>query len=112
MKRQAWIGAVLLALVAGSWASAAGPPCFLQRLRPAGGCFPYPGGLLHWWCPDWFQPCCGPDDYCRKPLPEFGPTLCAPCASPGPGVLRHLESGHPDTAHVSEPIHPQEDWRP
>jgi hypothetical protein len=77
MRRQAWIGAVLVALLAGDWASGGELPCcepdqpgFLQRLCPAGGCFPYGGGLLHWW-PQHCFPCGGaPDDYCRKPLPK------------------------------------------
>jgi hypothetical protein len=43
---------------------------FLERVKPAGGFSPYPGGLLHWWPRDCF-PCGGaPDDYCRKCLPK------------------------------------------
>jgi hypothetical protein len=43
---------------------------FLERVKPAGGWFPYPGGLIHWWPRDCF-PCGGaPDDYCRKTLPK------------------------------------------
>jgi hypothetical protein len=85
MKRRASIGAVLLALLAGGWASGGdppcrqpAPPCFLQRLEPAGGWCPYGGGLLHWWDPHCFPRCGGPDDYCRKPLPG----VCWPAYPP------------------------------
>jgi hypothetical protein len=54
MRRHGWIAAVLLALVAGG-RCVAQEPCGLTRFAPAGGWFPYPGGLLHWWCPDWFR---------------------------------------------------------
>ena len=77
MRRQAWIGAVLLTLFATGWASGDEPPCcesrlacFLQRLGPAGGWFPYGGGLLHWWPQHCFPRSGAPDDYCRKPLPK------------------------------------------
>jgi hypothetical protein len=42
----------------------------LQRLHPVGGWDPYGGGLLHWWNRHCFPHDCGPDDYCRKPLPK------------------------------------------
>jgi hypothetical protein len=74
MRRHAWIGALVLALIGGRGLagehSCCEPPedCFLKRVKPVGGWCPY-GGLLHWWNPHCF-PCCGaPDDYCRKPLP-------------------------------------------
>lgn len=77
MRRHAWIDAVFFALIAGGWAFGGepsggepGPACFLQRVRPAGGWCPYGGGLLHWWNPYCFPRCSGPDDYCRKKLPE------------------------------------------
>jgi hypothetical protein len=76
MRRRAWIGAVLLALIARGGALGGeapchppGPPCFLQRVGPAGGWFPYGGGLLRWWDPRCFPRCGAPDDYCRKRLP-------------------------------------------
>ena len=106
MRRQAWIGVVLLALVAGGWTSGGeprvpspdwepGPRCFLQRLGPAGGWCPDGGGLLRWWNPHCFPRCGAPDDYCRKPFPG----VCRPpypsyyiwgppevCCPPGPPV--------------------------
>jgi len=45
-------------------------PHFLARLRPAGGCNPDGRGLFHWWNPHCFPRACGPDDYCRKPMPN------------------------------------------
>jgi hypothetical protein len=75
MRRRAWAGALLLALIARGWASGGEPacweadrPCFLQRVGPGGGWCPY-GGLLHWWNPYCFPRCGAPDDYCRKKLP-------------------------------------------
>jgi hypothetical protein len=77
MRRHLGIGALLLALIAGSRGLGA-EPCgceptqdgFLQRVHPVGGWAPYGGGLLHWWPRQCF-PCGGaPDDYCRKPLPR------------------------------------------
>ena len=77
MRRQAWSSAALFALIAAGWACGGEPPCgepdpacFLQRLAPAGGWFPYGGGLLHWWPQHCFPRCGAPDDYCRKPLPR------------------------------------------
>jgi hypothetical protein len=49
-------------------------PHFLRSVEPAGGWNPYGGGFLHWWNAHCFPRWCGPDDYCRKPLP----TLCQP----------------------------------
>jgi hypothetical protein len=76
MGRQVWIGALLVALLAGDRSVQAGPPCceppeqcFLKRLSPVGGWFPYSGGLLCWWNPHCFPCGGGPDDYCRKSLP-------------------------------------------
>jgi hypothetical protein len=76
LRRRLWIGPVLLGLLLGGrclgaepGGCAPGPPCVLQRVAPAGGWFPYGGGLLRWWEPHCFPRCGGPDDYCRKPLP-------------------------------------------
>jgi hypothetical protein len=97
MRRQGWIGAVLLVLTAGGWTSGAEPPCcepsptsFLQRLGPAGGWHPYGGGLLGWWNPDCFPRSGAPDDYCRKALP----LACWP-AYPSYYIWGPPEIGHP-----------------
>jgi hypothetical protein len=93
MRRQPW--AVLLALLAAGGACGGEPPCCDPRpaggvgqLGPAGGWFPYGGGLLHWWPQDCFPRCGGPDDYCRKPLPR----VCWPPYPPyyiwGPPEIR------------------------
>src|SRR5713226_8788791 len=47
-----------------------GRPHLLQRFHPVGGWHPDSGGLCHWWNPECFPRCGGPDDYCRKPLPN------------------------------------------
>ena len=85
MRRRAWIGALLFSVIAGGLASAGEPPgcepsgrCFLERVAPAGGWFPYGGGLLHWWPAHCFPRCGAPDDYCRKPLPP----VCWPSYPP------------------------------
>jgi hypothetical protein len=76
MRRQVWIGTLVVVLIAGGWGLCAEPPCcqlpqdgYLQRLGPVGGWHPYGGGLLRWWPPHCFPRCGAPDDYCRKPLP-------------------------------------------
>jgi hypothetical protein len=76
MRRQAWIGVVLPALIVAASACGGEPPCseprpdcFLRWLGPAGGWDAYGGGLLRWWPKHCFPDCSGPDDYCRKPLP-------------------------------------------
>ena len=77
MRRQVWIGALLITLSAGGRGLGREPPCgasvqecFLERFHPVGGWHPYGGGLLHWWPSPCF-PCGGaPDDYGRKPLPR------------------------------------------
>jgi hypothetical protein len=76
MRRRAWVGALLLTLITGGRGPGGepapcgpDPPCLLQRVGPAGGWFPYGGGLLHWWDPHCFPCSGGPDDYCRKKLP-------------------------------------------
>src|SRR5579862_777465 len=75
MKRQAWIAVALGALIAATWVYGADPPCTdlntgcMGRPAPAGGWFPYGGGLLRWWPRDCFPHCGAPDDYCRKALP-------------------------------------------
>ena len=51
-------------------------PHFFGRLRPVGGCNPDGRGLFHWWNPHCFPQPCGPDDYCRKPMPN----VCRPRA--------------------------------
>jgi hypothetical protein len=106
MRSQAWAGVVFVALLAGSrvcgqeprWydPSQCGQGSFLQRFHPAGGWDPYGGGLLHWWDPHCFPRCGGPDDYCRKKMPQvcwppyppyfqWGPPAAA-ATPPGPGA--------------------------
>src|ERR1700724_3330922 len=77
MKRHLWIGAFVVALIAGSRGPAGGPQCceasrdpFLKRVGPVGGWHPYGGSLIRWWNPCCFPRCGAPDDYCRKPLPS------------------------------------------
>jgi hypothetical protein len=81
MRHRVWITALAVALVASASGLAAEPQCcepsqdvFLKQVAPAGGWFPYGGGLLHWWNPGCFPRCGAPDDYCRKPLPP----VCRP----------------------------------
>ena len=76
---------VLFVLVAAALASGAEPTgseprpaCFLRQLGPAGGWCPYGGGVICWWPKHCFPPCGGPDDYCRKPLPQ----VCWPAYPP------------------------------
>ena len=76
MRRHGWIGALLLTLMGVGRIPGEEPPrcepdgrCFLQRVAPAGGWFPYGGGLLRWWPAHCFPRDGGPDDYCRKKLP-------------------------------------------
>jgi len=85
MRCHAWIGALLFTLIASGQGLGGEPtscepgqPCFLQRVGPVGGWFPYGGGLLHWWNPHCFPRCGGPDDYCRKTLPP----VCWPSYPP------------------------------
>ena len=76
MKLRIFLGAFLAVLMAGRQGSGGEPPCCppqgtcLQRLGPQGGWHPYGGGLLHWWNPRCFPCSGGPDDYCKKPLPQ------------------------------------------
>ena len=74
MRCQVWIGALVVALIAGGRGLGAEPwpcqDCYWQRLHPVGGWNPYGGGLLRWWNPCCFPRCGAPDDYCRKPLPK------------------------------------------
>ena len=58
--------------------SSGAAPAVLERCAPAGGWFPYGGGLLSWWPQCCFPHCGAPDDYCRKPLPK----VCWPPYSP------------------------------
>lgn len=77
MKRHQLIAACLVSLIAvvparSGELSCCPPPqeSFWRRFSPAGGWFPYGGGLVHWW-PRHCFPCNGvPDDYCRKKLPR------------------------------------------
>jgi hypothetical protein len=79
MKIRCVVGAVALisVLVAAGRGIAVDPPCSCEpprecrRVGPVGGWNPYGGGLLHWWNPDCESHYCGPDDYCRKPLPRM-----------------------------------------
>jgi hypothetical protein len=101
MRRRAWMGAVLLALV-GGWAVGGEPAvsCFLERVGPAGGWCPYGGGLLCWWDRHCFPRCGCPDDYCRKNLP-------AVCWPPYPPyyICGTPLAGHPGPADVRpEPV--------
>jgi hypothetical protein len=73
--------AVVLALLLSAPARAGGPagldahmPPFVTRLGPKGGCNPDGRGLFHWWNPHCFSRSCGPDIYCRKPMPN----VCRP----------------------------------
>jgi hypothetical protein len=103
MRRHVWAAAlVLVALAAGRGVggdpppSPAAPACWWQRVRPAGGWHPYGGGLLHWWDPLCFPRGGGPDDYCRKPLPD----VCwpaVPCGA-GSGVTATLPPPTPTRA--------------
>ena len=115
MRRLLWIGALLFSVILGNLVWAEEPPnCepsrpgFLQRVAPAGGCFPYGGGLLHWWNPHCFPYVCGPDDYCRKPLPcvcwpaypsfyVWGPPPAAPEPLPRPAPESYPDKPMPTT---------------
>jgi hypothetical protein len=73
--------AIALALMTQTQARGGGPgdwethrSHFFGRLRPVGGCNPDGRGLFHWWNPHCFPRSCGPDDYCRKPMPN----VCRP----------------------------------
>jgi hypothetical protein len=113
MRGHEWLAAILAVLTIAGWVSAGEPAqgepgltgrwavtvtdtppdrehCWLHRLAPAGGWFPY-GCLLHWWNPCWSPRGGAPDDYCRKPLPPFG---CSPCSHYS--VLDLREHGSPD----------------
>jgi hypothetical protein len=41
-----------------------------QSFHPVGGWHPDSGGVFHWWNPQCFPRCAGPNDYCRKPPPN------------------------------------------
>jgi hypothetical protein len=82
MKSQALIWAVVLAAITCAPTRGGEPPDgqthrphFFRRLAPVGGWNPDGGGLFHWWNPRCFPRSCGPDDYCRKPMPN----VCRPC---------------------------------
>jgi hypothetical protein len=85
MRTQITLFTIALAVMTNAQARAGGlgdpdahRPHFLARLRPVGGCNPDGRGLFHWWNPHCFPRSCGPDDYCRKPMPNvcrpFSPT--------------------------------------
>jgi hypothetical protein len=83
MKTQITLVTIALAVITNTQARAGEPgdseshrPHFLGRLRPVGGCNPDGRGLFHWWNPHCFPRSCGPDDYCRKPMPN----VCRPSA--------------------------------
>jgi hypothetical protein len=83
MKAQMTLWAIVLAFMTHTQARAGEPnewdvhrPHFLARLRPVGGCNPDGRGLFHWWNPHCFSRSCGPDTYCRKPMPN----VCRPLA--------------------------------
>lgn len=76
MRRPRTVALLLLGLALSSTAQAderPSPGCdqrpWLQRFAPAGGWFPYGGGLVRWWPSHCFPCAASPDDYCRKPLP-------------------------------------------
>ena len=54
-------------------------PSLIRRMEPVGGWHPDEGGLFRWWNPRCFRTPCGPDDYCRKPLP----IVCRPLPQAG-----------------------------
>jgi hypothetical protein len=73
----------------------------LERIHPAGGWHPDPGGLIHWW-PRGCFPCCGaPDDYCRKGYPR----VCWPPYPPyyiwGPPEICHPQGNGPRDCNKS-----------
>jgi hypothetical protein len=63
-------------------------PHFLARLGPRGGWNPDGRGMFHWWNPHCYPQACGPDDYCRKPMPNvcrpWPNTLVGPGTQPQP----------------------------
>jgi hypothetical protein len=78
MTRGARICAVALLVMTSTAARAGdtGPgevdrPHFLSRLGPRGGCNPDGRGIFHWWNRDCYPRPCGPDNYCRKPMPDL-----------------------------------------
>jgi hypothetical protein len=95
MRRYAWVGSFLLALVAAGRGLGGepaccepAPPCVLQRIAPVGGWCPYGGGLLRWWDPHCFPRGGAPDDYCRKPMPRVcWPSYHPSCASVPPATV-------------------------
>jgi hypothetical protein len=102
MRRQVWIGALVVALIASSRGLGAEPRCcepswdgFLKRVAPVGGCDPYGGGLLHWWDPCCFPRGGAPDDYCRKPLPRVCWPPYPPFYSWGPPEIGYPQSNGP-----------------
>jgi hypothetical protein len=65
----------------------------LERFRPVGGWQPYGGGIFHWWTPHCFPRSHGPDDYCRKPIPN----VCRPSYPPNyeDRAGKSLQAGSP-----------------
>jgi hypothetical protein len=100
MRCQLWIGVCFAVLVTASGGLSAEPTGnqppqegFFKRFVPAGGWCPDTGGLLHWWNPDCFPRCSGPDDYCRKPLPR----VCWPAPAYPPEIARPQGAGPRDS---------------
>lgn len=93
MKRTLLVALALIALAAVSCQAAASGcnGCAhsngIDSCAPAGGWFPYGGGILSWWPRGRCFPCCGaPDDYCQKPLP------CV-CWPPYSADFKYADSG-------------------
>jgi hypothetical protein len=83
MRSKLKLSAIMLAALTCTQAHAGEPgdgeaqqPHFFQRLRPKGGWNPDGRGMFHWWNPNCYPRTCGPDDYCRKPMPN----VCRPLA--------------------------------
>jgi hypothetical protein len=102
MRHLVWIGALLLlpATLGGVQAGdphACEPPDaagWLKRWHPVGGWDPYGGGILHWWNPHCFPCAGGPNDYCRKCLPD----VCWPPYPP------YFQWGPPACPNDKEPL--------
>jgi len=99
MRYLAAIGTLGFVVMTGSLAQAGDheycpPPDghFLHRVLPVGGCDPG-GGLFHWWDPHCFPRCCGPDTYCRKPIPKLCWPHYPPCYFGAPPEIGPPPSG-------------------
>lgn len=75
MRYRIGIGVFTLALAFAAPVAGGEPPCceppggVCERIAPVGGWRPDCCGILNWWNRCCFPRCCGPDDYCRKPMP-------------------------------------------